>query len=76
MKELVKLIVTELVENKDAVGIILEEDNGEVDIKINVAEADKGRVIGKGGNIINSIRTIARACAVKEDVKVNIRIWK
>ena len=52
MKELVKLIVTELVENKDAVGIILEEDNGEVNIKINVAEADKGRVIGKGGNII------------------------
>ena len=76
MKELVKLIVTELVENKDAVGIILEEDNGEVDIKINVAEKDKGRVIGKGGNIINSIRTIARGCAVKVDVKVNIRIWK
>lgn len=76
MKDLVKLIVTELVEDKDSVGIIYEENNGEVDIKINVAEKDKGRVIGRGGNIINSIRNIARACAIKEDVKVNIRIWK
>lgn len=74
MKDLVKLIVTELVEDKDSVGIIYEENNGEVDIKINVAEKDKGRVIGRGGNIINSIRNIARACAIKEDVKVNIRI--
>lgn len=76
MKDLVKLIVTELVEDKDSVGIIVDENNGEVDIKINVAEKDKGRVIGRGGNIINSIRNIARACAVKEDVKVNIKIWK
>lgn len=74
MKDLIKLIVTELVEDKDSVGIIYEENNGEVDIKINVAEKDKGRVIGRGGNIINSIRNIARACAIKEDVKVNIRI--
>ena len=76
MKDLIKLIVTELVEDKDSVGIIYEENNGEVDIKINVAEKDKGRVIGRGGNIINAIRNIARACAIKEDVKVNIRIWK
>lgn len=76
MKDLVKLIVTELVEDKDSVGIIVDENDGEVDIKINVAEKDKGRVIGRGGNIINSIRNIARACAVKEDVKVNIKIWK
>lgn len=76
MKDLVKLIVTELVEDKEAVGIIVEENDGEIDIKINVAEKDKGKVIGRGGNIINSIRNIARACAVKEDVKVNIRIWE
>ena len=74
MKDLVKLIVTELVEDKDSVEIIVDENDGEVDIKINVAEKDKGRVIGRGGNIINSIRNIARACAVKEDVKVNIKI--
>lgn len=74
MKELVQTIVTELVEDKDAVQIVEEENNGEVDIKITVSEDDKGRVIGRNGNIINSIRAIARACAIKENVKVNIKI--
>lgn len=74
MKNLVELIVKELVENKDAVSIEETSENGEVDLLIHVAEEDKGRVIGVRGNIINSIRAIARACAIKEDVKVNIRI--
>lgn len=76
MKNLVELIVKELVENKDAVTIEETSENGEVDLLIYVAEEDKGRVIGVRGNIINSIRAIARAAAIKEDVKVNIRIWE
>ena len=74
MKNLVELIVKELVEYKDAVSIEETSENGEVDLLIHVAEEDKGRVIGVRGNIINSIRAIARAAAIKEDVKVNIRI--
>lgn len=74
MKELVEVIVKELVENKEAVSIDKTENDGEVDIVINVAEEDKGRVIGRGGNIINAIRTIARSAAIKEDCKVNIKI--
>lgn len=74
MKDLVELIVKELVTDKDAVEIIEDRDNGEVNILIKVAEEDKGRVIGVRGNIINSIRTIARSAAIKENVKVNIKI--
>lgn len=74
MKELIEVIVKELVEDKDQVSIEEVENNGEVNITIFVAEKDKGRVIGRGGNIINSIRTIARSAAIKENVKVNIKI--
>lgn len=74
MKELVEVIVKELVEDKDSVSVEEIENNGEVDITIKVSEEDKGRVIGRGGNIINAIRTIARSAAIKEDVKVNIKI--
>ena len=76
MTNLVELIVKELVEDKESVSIEKKDNNGEVDIIIHVADSDKGRVIGVRGNIINSIRTIARACAIKEDCKVNIKIWK
>ena len=74
MKDLVELIVKELVTDKDAVEIVEDCDGGEVNILIKVAEEDKGRVIGVRGNIINSIRTIARSAAIKENVKVNIKI--
>ncbi|MDD7463372.1 MAG: KH domain-containing protein [Anaerococcus sp.] len=74
MKDLIEVIVKELVEDKDQVSIEEVENNGEVNITIFVAEKDKGRVIGRGGNIINSIRTIARSAAIKENVKVNIKI--
>lgn len=76
MKDLVELIVKELVTDKDAVEIIEDRDGGEVNILIKVNEEDKGRVIGVRGNIINSIRTIARSAAIKENVKVNIKIWE
>ena len=75
MKELVEVIVKELVEDKESVSIEEERNNGEVNITIHVADSDKGRVIGVRGNIINSIRTIARSAAIKENVKVNIKIW-
>lgn len=75
MKELVETIVKELVEDKEAVEIEENRNDGEVNIVIHVANSDKGRVIGVRGNIINSIRTIARSAAIKEDVKVNIKIW-
>lgn len=74
MKDLVELIVKELVTDKDSVEIVEDRDGGEVNILIKVAEEDKGRVIGVRGNIINSIRTIARSAAIKENVKVNIKI--
>ena len=74
MKELVEVIVKELVENKDAVRIEEDRKDSEVNITIHVDDSDKGRVIGVRGNIINSIRTIARSAAIKEDVKVNIKI--
>mgnify|MGYP002154453533 FL=1 len=76
MKDLVELIVKELVTDKNAVEIVEDRDGGEVNILIKVAEEDKGRVIGVRGNIINSIRTIARSAAIKENVKVNIKIWE
>lgn len=76
MKELVELIVKELVTDKEAVEIVENREGSEVNILIKVAEEDKGRVIGVRGNIINSIRTIARSAAIKENVKVNIKIWE
>ena len=51
MKELLQIIVSELVENKDAVEVSVDEPNEEgiVVYHLHVASEDMGRVIGKQG---------------------------
>ena len=63
MKEVIEYIVKCLVEDKDAVKVSIEESDEETIVRVNVAEDDLGRVIGKNGKIANSIRTIAKSLA-------------
>ncbi len=76
MKELLYVIVEELVENKDAIKITEDAPNEEgiVVLHLNVAPDDMGRVIGKQGRIAKAIRTIMRAGAARSNIKVAVEI--
>ena len=76
MKELLETIVSELVENKDAVEVVVDEPNEEgiIVYHLHVAPDDMGRVIGKQGRIAKALRTIMRAGAAKKDLKVSVTI--
>ncbi len=54
MKELLETIVSELVENKDAVEVVVDEPNEEgiIVYHLHVAPDDMGRVIGKQGRML------------------------
>lgn len=73
MKELVEYIVRNLVENKDAVSVSIEENEEETIVKVSVADEDMGRVIGKGGRVASSIRTIVKSLAGKERRKTFVK---
>lgn len=74
MSEIVEYIAKILVTNPDEVEITTEQNEGVVDIKLLVHPDDMGKVIGKQGKIANSIRSILKACAIKEQKKVNLVI--
>lgn len=73
MKELVEFIVKNLVEDDAAVNVLVEETNKEINVLVKVAEDDLGKVIGKGGKVANSIRTVARTSGKKQNKFVNIK---
>lgn len=73
MRELVEFIVKSLVNDQDAVEISVEETAKEYSILVKVAEDDLGKVIGKSGKVANSIRTVARTSAKKQNKFVNIK---
>ena len=73
-KDLIEYLVKSLVDNKDAVVLTESEEDGKIIIKVKVESADMGRVIGKDGRIIKSIREIVRAYSAKNGHKVIVNI--
>lgn len=74
MKELLFTVVRAIVDVPDEVSINEVEGEKAVVFEIKVAPADVGKVIGKHGRIINAIRTLIRAAAVKDGKKVSIEL--
>ena len=76
MEELVEYSVKSLVDNKEAVAITTTREGSEINIIVNVAEEDLGKVIGKNGRIAQSIRAIVKSVAAKEKIRYNVKISK
>ena len=72
MKDVLELIIANLVDNKAEISI--EEINNEksLEFKVKVSQADMGKVIGKQGRVAKSIRTVMKSVAGKEGKKVNV----
>ena len=71
---LVECVVKPLVDYPDDLEITSREDGGAVLIEISVNEEDTGKVIGRQGRVIKSIRTLARAAASRTDMRVEVEI--
>ncbi len=76
MEELVEYIVKNLVDNQEAVKITTQREGSEINIIVNVADEDIGKVIGKNGRIAQSIRAIVRSVSSKEKIRYNVKINK
>ena len=70
MVELVKYIVSNLVDNPEKIIVTQDGEN----IKITVDKPDMGKIIGKQGNIAKSIKTIVRSAAIKQNLRVQVEI--
>lgn len=77
MKELLEHIVKAIVNNPDEVSV---EERESIDfpgltiLTIDVAEEDKGVVIGRKGRTINSIRDLITINAIRNDRRVKVLI--
>ena len=73
MEDVLKVIVENLVDNKDAIKIVREDkDDGFIKFKVTVAQDEMGKVIGKQGKVAQSIKSLMRAVGGKEQKKVEV----
>ena len=74
MKPLVEYIAQSIASNPDEVKVTEEGDGGRVYVRLQVAPEDKGKVIGRDGRVAQSIRSLLRVAAVKQDVHTVLEI--
>lgn len=68
-------LVKPIVSHPEDVRVTTFSDEGdEITIQIMVNEEDLGRVIGKKGRVINSIRTIAYTCASRYGKRIEVSV--
>ncbi len=74
MKELIEMIVSNLIANPSELKITQNETDTDIIFEISVAADDIGRVIGKKGRIINAVRTVVKASSINSEKNVMIEI--
>ena len=74
MKDLVEYIAKSLVDNPKSVHVNEIESGSAVILELQVADSDMGRVIGKGGRVVNAIRTVAQVAADRQGKRVTLEI--
>ena len=74
MKELIEYIAKSIVDLPDAVVVTEETDDRGTVLKLQVADTDKGRVIGKQGRVAEAMRTLLRVIAAKKGTRATLEI--
>lgn len=74
MKDILEYIVKNLVDDPETVSVTEEEVDGIVTLTITPSKEDMGKLIGKGGKIIRSIRNLMKIPAMKANKKVQVQL--
>jgi predicted RNA-binding protein YlqC (UPF0109 family) len=74
MKELIEYIARSLATRPDDVRVTEEVEEGRVVLRLEVADEDKGKIIGRQGQVAQAMRVLLRVAAVKNDTRAMLEI--
>ncbi len=74
MRELLEMIVKALVDNPDRVQVRAVEGEEVTILELRVDSSDVGKVIGRDGRNVNSIRTILAAAGMKLKKRITLEV--
>jgi predicted RNA-binding protein YlqC (UPF0109 family) len=75
VEDLLEFLVRSLVDEPDDVKVEgFDEDDGTIVLEVHVAEDDVGKIIGRGGRTVSSLRTVMRAVGSRQDERVLVDV--
>ena len=74
IRELVNSVVEPLVDNPESLEVTSSLSGTNILVEIATDPDDAGKVIGRSGRVIKSIRTLARAAATRKGLSVDVEL--
>lgn len=74
LRTLVEEVVSPLIDDPEALEVTASQDADNLLIEVSVNSDDAGKVIGRQGRVIKSIRTLARAAATRKGLNVDVEL--
>lgn len=74
MKDLVEYIAKSLVDHPESVNVDVIEGTSMTVLELTVADGDMGRVIGKGGRVVNAVRSLVDVAAARQNTRATLEI--
>jgi predicted RNA-binding protein YlqC (UPF0109 family) len=76
MKDLLTYLFTSLADDKEKVAIEVAENDREIAVTVKIDPVDMGKIIGKRGKTINSIRSVAKILAIKSKKQLLLNLME
>ena len=74
MRDMIGYIARVLVDDSDAVQVSSNWSEGRLNINLKVADADKGKVIGRRGRVVHAMQSLLRVAATKSNMRAGIDV--
>lgn len=74
MKDILYTLIASIVQHPDDIAITETEEEGIISLAITVHPEDMGRIIGKNGKVIRSIRNVMKIPAIKQNKRIDIHL--
>ena len=74
MKELIEYIARSLATKPDDVKVTEDIEDDRVVLRLEVADEDKGKIIGRQGRVAQAMRVVLRVAAVKNGTRAMLEI--
>ena len=72
--DFVRYVLENICSDTDVLSVELKEDERGNLILVKASKADMGKIIGKGGNTVSSLRTLVTNISARENIRVSLKV--
>jgi len=69
-------VLSPILDHPEALRIEVKDEGRKRDVFIHAEPKDRGRIIGKSGRMISSLRTLCQAAGEKAGLRINVEIFE